>query len=110
MNTMTHKGFTARIEYDERDRIFVGRILGIRDIVSFHGTSVDEVEAALHDAVDDYLAACKQLGQTPNKAASGNLMLRVPPDVHLQAQIAAQAHGQSLNQWATDVLRHAAAG
>lgn len=28
MNTMTHKGYTARIEFDERDNIFVGRVLG----------------------------------------------------------------------------------
>jgi predicted HicB family RNase H-like nuclease len=37
MNTMTYKGHTARVEYDERDNLFVGRILGIRNIISFHG-------------------------------------------------------------------------
>lgn len=40
MNSMTYKGYTARIEYDERDNIFVGRILGIRSIISFHGPRV----------------------------------------------------------------------
>ena len=40
MNTMSHKGYTARVEYDERDNIFVGRILGIRNIISFHGETV----------------------------------------------------------------------
>lgn len=36
MNTMSHKGRKAHVEYDERDNILVGRTLGIRDIVSFH--------------------------------------------------------------------------
>ena len=110
MNAMTYKGFTARIEYDDRDRIFVGRLLGIRDIVSFHGESVSEIETALHEAVDDYLAACKELGQSPNKPASGKLMLRVPPEVHQAALIAAQAQGKSMNQWASEVLAEAAHG
>ena len=42
MNTMSHKGYTARVEYDERDNILVGRILGIRSIINFHGETVTE--------------------------------------------------------------------
>ena len=45
MNTMTYKSYTARVEYDERDNIFVGRILGIRDMISFHGETVAELKA-----------------------------------------------------------------
>lgn len=108
MNAMTWKGYTARIDYDGRDHIFVGRLLGIRDIVSFHGGSVREIETAMHEAVDNYIAACKELGQSPNKPASGKLMLRVPPEVHQAAMIAAQASGKSMNQWATEALRAAA--
>ncbi len=40
MNTMNHGGYTARIEFDERDNLFVGRILGLRSIISFHGETV----------------------------------------------------------------------
>lgn len=108
MNTMIHKGYTARIEFDERDAIFVGRILGIADVVGFHGENVTELRAAFVEAVEDYLDTCAKIGKPPLKPASGNMMLRVPPEVHLQAQIAAQAHGQSLNQWAAEALRNAA--
>lgn len=108
MNTMTYKGYTARVEFDERDAIFAGRILGIADVVGFHGETVAELRAAFEEAVDDYLATCAKIGKQPLKPASGNMMLRVPPEVHLQAQIAAQARGQSLNQWAADVFRSAA--
>ena len=108
MNSMTYKGYMARIEYDDRDKIFFGRIAGIRDVVSFHGESVTELQAAFHESVDDYVAACIKLGQTPEKPASGRLMLRVPPEVHGAVLTAAQAAGTSLNQWAAKVLAEAA--
>lgn len=108
MNTMTHKGYTARIEFDERDNIFVGRVLGLRGIISFHGETVAELRQAFADAIDDFLADCKERGVKPEKPASGKLMLRVPPEVHGAALVAAQAAGKSLNQWATEVLQEAA--
>jgi predicted HicB family RNase H-like nuclease len=108
MNTMTYKGYTARVEYDERDNIFLGRILGIRNMISFHGETVAELRAELELAVKDYLADCKQQGIHPEKPASGKLLLRVPPVVHGRAIVAAQAAGKSLNQWATEALQQAA--
>lgn len=107
MNTMTYQGYTARIEFDDRDNIFVGRLLGIRDIVGFHADNVTDLRAAFEEAVDDYLEACKEIGKSPENPASGKQMLRVPPEVHAAALVAAQAAGKSLNQWATDVLRGA---
>ncbi|MDD5031404.1 MAG: type II toxin-antitoxin system HicB family antitoxin [Rhodoferax sp.] len=108
MNTMTYKGYTARIEYDDSDRIFVGRLAGIRDIVGFHASTVDELQTAFRESVDDYVQACAKLGQTPQKPASGKLMLRVAPEIHSAALVAAQASGKSLNQWAANVLQIAA--
>ncbi|MFT4193205.1 type II toxin-antitoxin system HicB family antitoxin [Ottowia sp.] len=108
MSKMTHKGYTAHIQYDDRDGIFVGRLLGITDIVSFHAETVTDLKAAFHEAVEDYLASCRKLGKAPQTAASGRLMLRVAPEVHRAALIAAQAEGTSLNQWAERVLGEAA--
>lgn len=107
MNTMTYKGYTARVEYDERDDIFVGRILGIRSIISFHGETVAQLRSEFEAAIKDYLADCKREGVHPEKPASGKLLLRVPAEVHGRALVAAQAAGKSLNQWATEVLQHA---
>ena len=108
MNTMSYNGFAARVEFDAEDRLFVGHVAGIRDIVGFHGESVAELEAAFHEAVDDYIAACKKLGQTPDKPYSGRVMLRLPPEVHARASAAAQVQGLSFNQWAAQVLDTAA--
>jgi predicted HicB family RNase H-like nuclease len=108
MNTMTYKGYTARIDFDERDSIFVGRVLGVRPIISFHGETVTELRAPFIAAVDDYLEDCAAQGIPPEKPASGNLMLRVPPEVHGAVLVAAQSSGKSLNQWAAEVLKKAA--
>jgi len=107
MNTMTFKGYTARVEIDDRDNILVGRLLGLRDIVGFHADDVAGLRAAFEEAVNDYIDACAKIGKTPEKPASGKLMLRV---IHSAALIAAQASGVSLNQWAAKVLQAAAHG
>jgi len=108
MNTMNYKGYTARIDFDERDDIFVGRVLGVRDIISFHADSVAELKAELAVAIEDYLADCLEKGVAPKKPASGKIMLRIRPEVHAAATIAAQAAGRSLNQWADEVFERAA--
>ena len=107
MNTMSHKGYTARVEFDERDNIFVGRVLGIRTMISFHGQTVAELRAEFEGAVEDFVRDCKEKGLKPQKPASGKLLLRVPPEVHGAALVAAQAAGKSLNQWATELLQDA---
>jgi len=107
MSAMTYKGYAARIEYSDEDGCFIGHIAGIRDIVGFHAESVKELRAAFEEAVNDYLATCEKSGRAPQKAYSGRLMLRVPPDVHARAAMMAEAHGMSLNQWAGQVLSRA---
>lgn len=104
MNKMIYKGYAARIEYDDEDKIFVGHLAGIRDVVSFHGDSVTSLEKAFHEATDDYLQACEMLGQRPSKSASGKLLLRIQPEVHARAAMTAQAAGMSLNAWAAEVI------
>jgi predicted HicB family RNase H-like nuclease len=103
-NAMTYKGYTARIEYDARDEIFVGRILGIQDRITFHGSTVATLRRDFRAAVDHYLADCAARRRPPQKPYSGKILLRVPPDLHARAATTAEAQGKSLNQWAVEVL------
>lgn len=104
---MTYKGYSARVEYDDEDGIFTGRIAGIRDGVGFHADSVAELREAFHEAVEDYLETCTRIGKEPQKAFSGQMMFRVNPEVHRKAAVAAELAGKSLNQWAEEVLSRA---
>ncbi len=107
MKPMTYQGYAARIEYSDEDACFVGRVAGIRDMISFHGESVDEIRHAFIEAMDFYLATCAERGETPNKPYSGKLMLRVPPEVHAAVATAAEVSGKSINQWAAEMLSKA---
>ena len=107
-NALIYKGYSARVEFDAEDRVLVGRIAGIRDVIGFHAETVTGLEKAFREAVNDYVKACAELGQSPNKPVSGNMMLRVPTDVHARAIEAAELAGVSLNVWAANALRQAA--
>lgn len=101
MGPMTYKGYAAHIGYSDEDELLVGRIVGIRDIVTFHGESVNEIRDAFHEAVDFYLDTCAARGEQPNPGKAAQrfpnqqkcgvliwaripvppLMLRAPPPV-----------------------------
>ena len=106
---MTYKGYTARIEFDDDDGIFFGRIAGIRDVIGFHADTVQDLRAAFHEAVEDYIETCAKIGKEPQKAYSGQVMFRISPEVHHKAVVAAELAGKSLNQWAEEVLARASA-
>ena len=102
---MNYRGYRARVEYDGEDEILVGRLAGVNDIVGFHADTVAELRLAFHEAVDDYIDACARIGKKPEKPYSGQLMVRVAPEVHARA---AQLAGVSLSKFAEAALRDAA--
>ena len=108
INSMIYKDYTASMIFDTEDKIIVGRVLDIDDIISFHGESVAEFEFNFHAAIEDYLAASQELGSAPEKPASGKLMLRISPEIHAAALKAAARSGTSLNKWAEQALGKAA--
>lgn len=109
MKAMIYKGYAARIEFDAEDQIFTGRIAGIKDVIGFHADTVQSLIAAFHEAVDDYLDACRKVGKAPQKSHSGSLMFRVSPDLHSKVALAADLAGKSINEWGQEVLERAIA-
>ncbi len=107
-NVMTYRGYAARVEFDAADEIFVGHLAGIDDVIAFHADSAAGLKAAFHEAVDDYVATCERVGKPAEKPYSGKMMLRVAPEVHARAALAAQLSGKSMNQWGEDVILAAA--
>ncbi len=107
MNTMNFNGYAARVEYDDQDRIFVGTIAGIRDGVGFHADNVADLEAAFHEAVEDYIETCAKIGKEPQRPYSGHVTFRVDPEIHRRAAQAAELSGVSLNKWGEELLQKA---
>ena len=107
MNAMIFNGYSARVDYDDEDGIFVGRIAGIEDSVTFHADNVAELKSAFHEAVDDYVETCAKIGKTPQRSFSGKVMFRISPELHAKAAVAAEVAGISLNEWAERALTQA---
>ncbi len=104
---INYKGYAATVEYDSDDRCFHGIVTNIADTVYFEGTSVDELEQAFRDAVDAYLAHCKEIGKSPDKPFSGTFNVRLDPALHRQAATLARASGKSLNTFVAEALHRA---
>ena len=105
---MSYKGYTASMVFDVEDKVIVGRVQDIDDIISFHGESVADFEANFQAAIEAYLAASKELGSAPERPASGKVMLRIAPEAHAAALKASARSGTSLNKWAEGALGKAA--
>lgn len=101
---MKYKGYLGHVDYDDEAKIFHGEVIGIKDVITFQGESVTELEQAFKDSVNDYLAFCKKRGEAPNKPYSGKFNLRISPDLHARLDIAAKAHDESLNSFITHTL------
>lgn len=108
MGTMTYEGYSAKIEYSDEDRCFVGHVAGIRDVIGFHADNVKELREAFENSVDDYLSFCEERGVKPQRPASGKISLRLAPETHVAINSAAEVAGKSVNQWISDTLSKAA--
>jgi predicted HicB family RNase H-like nuclease len=102
---MEYKGYIGKVEIDDEVGVLYGEVINVRDVITFEGTSVEEVQQAFHESVDDYLEFCAERGESPEKPFSGKFVLRLPEELHRQAYIQAKLKNKSLNSWVTDVLQ-----
>ncbi len=103
-NMLQHGPYTARVEYSAEDRVFFGKIDDITDLVSFEGTTVEELERAFTEAVADYQELCVATGKVPEKPFKGSFNVRMHPDLHRRAALASRARNMSLNQLVVEAV------
>ncbi len=106
---MEYKGYLGKVKFDDDAELLHGEVINTRDVITFQGTSVAELQAAFRDSVDDYLAYCLKRGEAPDKPFSGQFVTRISPDLHRQVNSAAALSGKSLNAWVTEQLQGAVA-
>ncbi|MFC1478574.1 type II toxin-antitoxin system HicB family antitoxin [Candidatus Margulisiibacteriota bacterium] len=105
-DTIQHKGFIGSVHYNDNDKVFHGKILGINDLVTFEGESVKELKAAFNEAVEDYLLLCKEVDKKPHKSYKGSFNVRIPSSMHRQAVVAAQSRNVKLNEFVKSAIKH----
>ena len=94
-----YKGYTGVFEFDPSIEAFHGRIVGLQDVVTFQGRSLDELRREMAESVDDYLEFCGEVGKEPERPYRGEFLVRTTPELHRAATIEAEASGMSLNAW-----------
>lgn len=102
---MEYKGYIGKVVYDPDAGILHGEVINTRDVITFQGTSVDEIEKAFKDSVDYYINWCKEDGVEPEKPYSGKFNLRLTPELHKQVAIKARLENISINKFVERALK-----
>jgi predicted HicB family RNase H-like nuclease len=105
MNLMNVDGYHAKIDYDEETDRFRGEILGLSGGADFYGSSPEELRREFKKSLDIFLEVCKEQGIEPRRHYSGKFNLRIPPELHEQLAMTAEAQGKSLNTLAQEALQ-----
>ena len=105
-NILKYKGFIGSVHFNAEDRIFFGRIKGIDDLVTFEGTTVDELEKAFKFMVEEHIADCEREGKPTEKSYKGSFNVRINPDLYRQAAQIASVEGITLNQLVQRAIQH----
>ena len=75
-----------------------GKILFIRDLVTYAADTVPELENEFKVAIDDYLETCEELGKTPDKSLTGNFNVRLGSELHKKIALRALSENESQNE------------
>jgi predicted HicB family RNase H-like nuclease len=94
---MKYKGYFGEVTYDDEATLFHGQVIGLKDVITFQGKSVNELKQAFQDSINDYLAWCAERGEQPEKTYSGKLHIRMNPNLHAHLATEASQLGLSLN-------------
>ena len=95
---MVYKDYIGDVEYDSEAKFFHGRVIGLKDVITFQGKSVKEIDKAFRESIDDYLEFCKKRNEKPDKPFSGKILLRTQPDLHRKLALIAERKRTSMNK------------
>lgn len=102
--TLSYKGYCGSIEASVDDDCLHGKILFITDLVTYEAEKISSLNQAFKEAVDFYLAKCEQDGLSADKPFSGSFNVRVTPEQHREAAMAAAKEDQSLNDFIRECI------
>ena len=105
-NTMSYRGYYGSVEFSDEDSVFFGRIIGINDHITYEGDNVKALRNDFHEAVDEYLETCAQLGKEPERTYKGTFNVRITPALHRQLAVFSAISGKTLNTVVEEAIRN----
>lgn len=108
MGFLKYKGYTGSVEYSEEDNCLFGKVQGLtKDSITYEGSTIDELKEDFQGAVDDYLNLCAEKGVEPRKPYTGVLNVRLSPEIHSEAAMAAKKAGITINAFIRNAVAQA---
>ncbi|MDR0810952.1 MAG: type II toxin-antitoxin system HicB family antitoxin [Paludibacter sp.] len=101
---LTYKGFFGSVHFSTEDDVFYGKIEGINDLITFEGSSVQELKDAFQYVVNEHITDCEKENVFPEKSYKGSLNVRLTPDLHRRAAMSARLHGRTLNTFVREAI------
>ena len=101
---MEYKGYIGMVEYDDHAKFFHGDVINTKTVITFQGKSVDEIEQAFRDSVDDYIAWCEEEGVAPEMPFSGKFNLQLSPSLHRDVAVMAKKLKLSVDSFVEKAL------
>jgi predicted HicB family RNase H-like nuclease len=102
---LQHKGYTGVVEFDDEANLFHGEVLHVNDVITFQGSTVDELRSAFIESVEDYLTFCAERGEDPSKPFSGQFMVRISPELHRKVSVGSHLENTSINAFVTQAVQ-----
>ncbi|EME1359681.1 type II toxin-antitoxin system HicB family antitoxin [Klebsiella aerogenes] len=109
-NMLKFKGYFGSVEFSLEDKVLHGKIQCVNDLVTYEAETLDGLQSAFEEAVDDYLETCMALNKDPEKPMSGTFNVRIGPDLHKKAYLSACAEGKSLNDYVKSAIEEKVVG
>ena len=106
-NKMEYKGYIGSVEFSEENARLFGKVMGVHAQISYEGETARQLVDDFHAAVDGYLALCASKGVEPERAFKGSFNVRISPELHRRAAIAALSRQMSLNSFVEDSIQQA---
>ena len=103
-DTLKYNDFIGSVHFSTEDEVFYGKLMGIDDLVTFEGSSVQELKESFIEAVDDYLELCESINKSPHKSYKGTFNVRINPVLHKQIAQKSLELGLSLNQFVEQAI------
>jgi predicted HicB family RNase H-like nuclease len=99
-----YKAYYGSINIDTENNVLYGKVEFVRAIITYEANDAEGLVQAFHDAVDDYLAFCKEKDIKPEQPFKGSLNVRIGPERHLKTWKAAQSLDKTLNDYICQAL------
>lgn len=104
---LSYKNYLGSVEYSAKDDCLYGKVIGIRGLITYEGTSLAELKTDFYQAVDQYLELCKEQKKQPETAFKGTFNVRIDPELHRNIAIKAKEENISLNAFVKKALVNA---